>query len=215
MRSASGPREAPRWPAPMSVGTPIRETGEKLRAIKVSTETVHRSLAAAPFHLAPRCNTGAGADRGFTRRLVSRGHANHLPAPRPARPARGQIPCPAGSRSGAAVDRPDDPAGRSRGPGRHVPRLPRWRGLVRLRPARRRPVARDGLAHRLWPVRAGPDRWRSPAAAGNPATGLRTSSLSGRWRHEWWCRLSDSNGRPTAYKAVALPAELKRRGRRF
>jgi hypothetical protein len=26
-----------------------------------------------------------------------------------------------------------------------------------------------------------------------------------------WCRLSDSNRRPTAYKAVALPTELKRR----
>ena len=26
-----------------------------------------------------------------------------------------------------------------------------------------------------------------------------------------WCRLSDSNRRPTAYKAVALPAELSRR----
>src|SRR3546814_8846221 len=25
-----------------------------------------------------------------------------------------------------------------------------------------------------------------------------------------WCRLSDSNGRPTDYKSVALPAELKR-----
>src|SRR5687768_6997090 len=25
-----------------------------------------------------------------------------------------------------------------------------------------------------------------------------------------WCRVSDSNGRPTAYKAVALPAELTR-----
>src|SRR5690606_19899207 len=28
-----------------------------------------------------------------------------------------------------------------------------------------------------------------------------------------WCRQSDSNGRPTAYKAVALPTELCRRGR--
>ena len=27
MRSASGPIAAPRWPAPMSVGAPIRETG--------------------------------------------------------------------------------------------------------------------------------------------------------------------------------------------
>jgi hypothetical protein len=27
-----------------------------------------------------------------------------------------------------------------------------------------------------------------------------------------WCRVSDSNGRPTAYKAVALPAELTRPG---
>lgn len=26
-----------------------------------------------------------------------------------------------------------------------------------------------------------------------------------------WCRLSDSNGRPNAYEAFALPAELKRR----
>lgn len=25
-----------------------------------------------------------------------------------------------------------------------------------------------------------------------------------------WCRLSESNGRPTAYKAVALPTELRR-----
>lgn len=28
-----------------------------------------------------------------------------------------------------------------------------------------------------------------------------------------WCRVSDSNRRPTAYKAVALPAELTRRAR--
>ncbi len=27
-----------------------------------------------------------------------------------------------------------------------------------------------------------------------------------------WCRLPDSNGGPTAYKAVALPTELSRRG---
>jgi len=29
-------------------------------------------------------------------------------------------------------------------------------------------------------------------------------------RTEYWCRLSESNGRPTAYKAVALPTELNR-----
>src|SRR5580765_3177731 len=29
-----------------------------------------------------------------------------------------------------------------------------------------------------------------------------------------WCRLSESNGRPTAYKAVALPTELKRQRRK-
>jgi hypothetical protein len=28
--------------------------------------------------------------------------------------------------------------------------------------------------------------------------------------HEEWCRLSDSNRRPIAYKAIALPTELKR-----
>src|SRR5688500_20028960 len=28
-----------------------------------------------------------------------------------------------------------------------------------------------------------------------------------------WCRLSESNRRPTAYKAVALPTELSRRAR--
>ena len=28
-----------------------------------------------------------------------------------------------------------------------------------------------------------------------------------------WCRLSESNGRPTDYKSVALPTELKRRCR--
>src|SRR3546814_12541128 len=30
-----------------------------------------------------------------------------------------------------------------------------------------------------------------------------------------WCRLSDSNRRPTAYKAVALPTELSRRAAFF
>src|SRR3954464_740024 len=29
-----------------------------------------------------------------------------------------------------------------------------------------------------------------------------------------WCRLSESNGRPTAYKAVALPTELNRQSHR-
>src|SRR5690606_19399085 len=33
MRNASGPSRAPRWPAPTSVGTPIRETGGYLRLI--------------------------------------------------------------------------------------------------------------------------------------------------------------------------------------
>lgn len=28
---------------------------------------------------------------------------------------------------------------------------------------------------------------------------------------QYWCRLSESNGRPTVYKTVALPTELKRR----
>ena len=32
------------------------------------------------------------------------------------------------------------------------------------------------------------------------------------WKpYSYWCRLTDSNCRPTAYKAVALPTELKRR----
>src|SRR5690606_28823798 len=31
-------------------------------------------------------------------------------------------------------------------------------------------------------------------------------------RDTGWCRLSDSNGRPIAYKAIALPTELERRG---
>ena len=43
------------------------------------------------------------------------------------------------------------------------------------------------------------------AEQGNGELGMRHVGSSG------WCRLSDSNGRPTAYKAVALPAELKRR----
>ena len=30
-----------------------------------------------------------------------------------------------------------------------------------------------------------------------------------------WCRLRDSNSRPTAYKAVALPTELNRRAHFF
>ena len=33
--------------------------------------------------------------------------------------------------------------------------------------------------------------------------------------HSPWCRLTDSNRRPTAYKAAALPAELSRHGARI
>ena len=40
----------------------------------------------------------------------------------------------------------------------------------------------------------------------------RATHLFGRvGKNARWCRLSDSNRRPTAYKAVALPTELKRR----
>jgi hypothetical protein len=35
------------------------------------------------------------------------------------------------------------------------------------------------------------------------------------WIRTGWCRLSDSNRRPIAYKASALPTELKRRERKF
>src|SRR5690606_7149954 len=38
-----------------------------------------------------------------------------------------------------------------------------------------------------------------------------SAGIVGRPRLDW-CRLSDSNRRPTAYKAVALPAELSRHG---
>ena len=37
------------------------------------------------------------------------------------------------------------------------------------------------------------------------------ASKYGSPRKGFWCRVSDSNRRPTAYKAVALPAELTRR----
>jgi hypothetical protein len=43
----------------------------------------------------------------------------------------------------------------------------------------------------------------APAAWGRPKSPRPTA----------WCRVSDSNRRPTAYKAVALPAELTRRRR--
>ena len=37
--------------------------------------------------------------------------------------------------------------------------------------------------------------------------------LRAYWESGAWCRLSESNGRPSAYKAGALPAELSRRPR--
>ena len=38
----------------------------------------------------------------------------------------------------------------------------------------------------------------------------KASALPGCATLRFWCRLSESNGRPTDYKSVALPAELSR-----
>src|SRR5690606_27504185 len=101
-----------------------------------------------------------------------------------------------------APPRPDG-GGRTR-----AARPPRRRSFrCRPGPGRARVVAVEAL-RQAWigvcgscvigEARAGLARAQAGAAA-------RSGGIAG------WCRLSDSNGRPTAYKAVALPAELKRR----
>src|SRR5882762_9370270 len=47
-----------------------------------------------------------------------------------------------------------------------------------------------------------------------PALQVKLLSRCGE-RPGFWCRLTDSNRRPTAYKAAALPAELSRHGARI
>ena len=42
-------------------------------------------------------------------------------------------------------------------------------------------------------------------------TKVETETASFNSDRKFWCRLRDLNPRPTAYKAVALPAELNRR----
>ena len=54
-------------------------------------------------------------------------------------------------------------------------------------------------------------RKRAARTGRNPKTGAALKSLDGLLGTMKWCRLPDSNWRPTAYKAVALPTELKRR----
>lgn len=45
IRNASGPMRAPRWPAPTSVGTPIRDTGGKVRLMDTSCGKQAHSLS--------------------------------------------------------------------------------------------------------------------------------------------------------------------------
>ena len=58
------------------------------------------------------------------------------------------------------------------------------------------------------------DRNRARRAGGKRHRLLAINHVSGRYlifRGHSWCRLSESNGRPSAYKAGALPTELSRR----
>ena len=85
--------------------------------------------------------------------------------------------------------------------------------------AREREVRRDVLdaariPYLLVPI---PKAWRDPFHGHPDARGARAIAEAicaelGRSARQpgLWCRVSDSNGRPTAYKAVALPAELTR-----
>ncbi len=58
------------------------------------------------------------------------------------------------------------------------------------------------------PPRVGEKRlWKNPRPKSRKSKNLFRTAVN----KIGWCRLSDSNRRPTAYKAVALPTELKRR----
>ena len=194
LKTQSGANHSERGARPFRAGAGARRLFFRPTSWSAVPRRRRRRRTAGPWNRTHIRPTSAPAANGTCR---SRGNDSPLAVGK----RRGSL-C---SRGSAAIDEPDLGSRFSCG---DTPLSPLiiledhgWAGMS----SRRNRASRNGTSLKLW---VNCENWGGTSAR-EPTCSASAEAASASGPGVW-CRVSDSNGRPTDYKSVALPAELTR-----